>query len=62
MDWLYRFVPAVVILIGLAGVEQTMSKLKPPAMKVTLHALLHPEPIPPPPPPPVPVDPMGAMP
>ena len=62
MDWLYRFVPIVVLLIGLAGVEERMSALKPPPMAVTLHALLHPEPLPPPPPPPVPVDPMGAMP
>ena len=61
MEWLYRLMLAVIVVVGLARVEQTMSALKPPAMQVTLHALLHPEP-PPPPPPPVPVEPMGAMP
>jgi len=50
MDWLYRLMLAFIVAIGLAGVEETMSALKPPAMKVTLHALLAPGPLPPPPP------------
>ena len=56
MTWLYRIMFAVLAVIGLARVEETMDALEPPSMPLTLHALLHPEP-PPPPPPPAPIDP-----
>ena len=65
MDWLFRFALLVMsIALGIESAERVMSTMQPPAMKLTLEAIVHPSPPPPPPPPPLlpSVDALGGIP